>query len=209
MSPCEDCHAGCCRSFAVPVSGADIMRIEYGLGLSFWDFVCRWEDPDGRIALNYAPHFFFDDEPETQFVISLMHHESEYFKETTRCRFLTEGAPDEEHSLGQARCGIYNFRPGACRVFPTKFDPASELAVIHDVPERSRDGDSKVYDLFPRPCLRIWIPFNRYTIWSSLGMRCNFSEASRSFGIVIPRLGVCSRISFAWSTHAESFVKRI
>jgi Fe-S-cluster containining protein len=134
MSPCEDCHAGCCRSFAVPVSGADIMRIEYGLGLSFWDFVCRWEDPDGRIALNYAPHFFFDDEPETQFVISLMHHESEYFKETTRCRFLTEGAPDEEHSLGQARCGIYNFRPGACRVFPTKFDPASELAVIHGFP---------------------------------------------------------------------------
>ena len=65
MSPCEDCHAGCCRSFAVPVSGADIMRIENGLGLSFWDFVCRWEDPDGRIALNYAPHFFFEDEPET------------------------------------------------------------------------------------------------------------------------------------------------
>ena len=151
MSPCEDCHAGCCRSFVVPVSGADIMRIEHGLGLSFWDFVCRWEDPDGRIALNYAPHFFFEDEPETQFVISLMHHESEYFKETNRCRFLTEGAPDEEHPLGQARCGIYNYRPGACRVFPTKFDPANELAVIHDIPDRSRDGDVGVYDLCPRP----------------------------------------------------------
>mgnify|MGYP002639867605 FL=1 len=151
MSPCEDCHAGCCRSFAVPVSGADIMRIEHGLGLSFWDFVCRWEDPEGQIALNYAPHFFFEDEPETQFVISLMHHESQYFKETTRCRFLTEGQPDEEHPLGQARCGIYNFRPGACRVFPTKFDQANELAVIHDIPARSREGDAEVYDLCPRP----------------------------------------------------------
>ena len=65
MSPCEDCHAGCCRSFAVLVSDADIMRIELGQGLSFGDFVCRWEDPGGRIALNYAPHFFFEDEPET------------------------------------------------------------------------------------------------------------------------------------------------
>ncbi len=151
MSPCEDCHAGCCRSFAVPVSGADIMRIEQGLGLSFWDFVCRWEDPEGSIALNYAPHFFFEDEPETQFVISLMHHDSEYFKETTRCRFLTEGAPDADHPLGQARCGIYNYRPGACRVFPTKFDTANELAVIHDIPARSREGDAEVYDLCPRP----------------------------------------------------------
>jgi hypothetical protein len=127
------------------------MRIEHGLGLSFWDFVCRWEDPDGRIAQNHAPHFFFEDEPETQFVISLMHHESEYFKETTRCRFLTEGAPDEDHPLGQARCGIYNFRPGACRVFPTKFDAANELAVIQDIPERSREGNAEVYDLCSRP----------------------------------------------------------
>ena len=160
MSPCDDCHAGCCRSFAVPVSGADIIRIEQGLELSFWDFVCRWADPDGRIALNYAPHFFFEDEPETPFVISLMHHESEYFQGTTRCRFLTEGAPDAEHPLGQARCGIHKFRPGACRVFPTKFDPANELAVIQDVPERSREDDAQVYNLCPRP----WEPSDLHAI---------------------------------------------
>ena len=127
------------------------MRIEQGLGLSFWDFVCRWEDPEGRIALNYAPHFIFEDEPETKFVISLMHQESEFFKGTTRCRFLTEGSPDAEHPLGQARCGIYNFRPAACRVFPTKFDPANELAVIQDIPQRSRDVNDEIYDLCPRP----------------------------------------------------------
>lgn len=154
MSPCENCHAGCCRSFAIPVSGADIIRIERGLKLSFWDFVCRWADPDGRIALDYAPHFFFEDEPETPFVISLMHQESAYFKGTTRCQFLTEGAPDEEHPLGQARCGIYEYRPAACRVFPTKFDASNELAVIHDVPQRSRDAEGDIYDLCPRP----WVP---------------------------------------------------
>jgi hypothetical protein len=52
---------------------------------------------------------------------------------------------------GQARCGIYNFRPGTCRVFPPKFDPANKLAVIQEIPERSRDGDAEVYDLCSRP----------------------------------------------------------
>lgn len=151
MSLCEDCHAGCCRSFAVPVSGADILRIEQGLKISFWDFVCRWADPSGQIALNYAPHFFFEDEPGTPFVISLMHQTSDNFKGTTRCRFLVEGPPDDDHPLGQARCGIYNYRPGACRVFPTKFDLSHELAVVHDVPARSREGEEQVYDLCPRP----------------------------------------------------------
>src|SRR5690606_34649025 len=28
MGLCSGCHAGCCRSFAVPVSGADVLRIE-------------------------------------------------------------------------------------------------------------------------------------------------------------------------------------
>ena len=28
MSQCLDCHAGCCRSFAVPITGADVLRIE-------------------------------------------------------------------------------------------------------------------------------------------------------------------------------------
>ena len=94
MSPCESCHAGCCRSFAIPLSGADIIRLENGLGLTFWDFACRWADPEGIIAQNYAPHFFFEDEPQTPFVITLIHDESIYFPATTRCRYLVEGQPD-------------------------------------------------------------------------------------------------------------------
>jgi Fe-S-cluster containining protein len=151
MSPCQSCHAGCCRSFAVPVTGADILRIERTLGLDFWAFVCRWADPQGIIARNHAPHFYFADEPSTPFAICLTHAASEFFPGTTKCRFLTEGQPDAEHPHGLARCGIYNSRPAACRAFPAKLNSTNELAVLYDVPPRGRtDTDDPLFDLCPR-----------------------------------------------------------
>lgn len=151
MSPCQSCHAGCCRSFAVPITGADILRIEKSLGLMFWDFVCRWADPHGRIARNHAPQFHFSDEPHTPFVICLLHTQAHFLQGTSKCRFLMEGPPDADHPLGQARCGIYGQRPAACRAFPTKLNSTAELAVITDVPERGRGGDDPAYTLCPRP----------------------------------------------------------
>ena len=150
MSVCESCHAGCCRSFAVPVTGADVLRIERDLGLTFWQFACRWADPNGSIARKYAPHFHFADEPQTPFVICLQHAASQFLTGTTRCQFLTECAPDPEHPLGVARCGIYASRPAACRVFPTRLNETAELAIIYDVPPRGRVSDDPAYDLCPR-----------------------------------------------------------
>ncbi|MEX0704755.1 MAG: YkgJ family cysteine cluster protein [Planctomycetales bacterium] len=151
MGPCESCHAGCCRSFAVPLTGADILRIERDLGLPFWNFVCRWEDPDGRIALRYAPQFRFSDEPQTPFTICLLHQASRNFPSTTRCRFLVECPPDAEHALGRARCGIHPSRPAACRAFPAKLNASCELVVLQEVPASGRNGPPGVYDLCPRP----------------------------------------------------------
>ena len=155
MSLCESCHAGCCRSFAVPATGADILRIEQELDLSFWDFACRWADPKGEIARNHAPQFHFPDDPETPFVICLTHTSSRIFKETSQCRFLVECPPDENHPLGQAKCGVYNQRPAACRAFPAKLNETGELAVLYDVPEHGRPGSSNpLYNL----CSRNWEP---------------------------------------------------
>lgn len=151
MSPCEGCHAGCCRSFAVPVTGADILRIQRNLQLSFWEFVCRWEDPTGKIARNYAPHFRFADEPDTPFVICLSHSGSKNFPTTSKCAFLVEEAPTEEVPLGTAHCGIYENRPAACRAFPTKFNETEELAIIYDVPTSGRAANQHpAYTLCPR-----------------------------------------------------------
>ena len=151
MNPCESCHAGCCRSFAVPLTGADILQIERDRGLRFEEFVCRWEDPDGRIARDIAPHFRFSDAPQQRFVICLRHEASESFPGTTRCRFLLEGARGVEHPLGVARCAIYGSRPAACRTFPARLGETGDLAVLGDVPLRGRAGEHRAYELCPRP----------------------------------------------------------
>jgi len=150
MSQCATCHAGCCRSFVVPVTGADVLRIMSQRRLSFWDFVCRWSDPDGKIALEYAPHWHFRDQPEMPFVISLIQEYSSQFPGTTRCKFLAEGPQSAARPLGVSQCGIYGDRPSACRVFPTKFDHAGELAVLCDVPATGRGGSHPVYQLCPK-----------------------------------------------------------
>ena len=152
MSPCQGCHAGCCRSFAIPVTGADIIRIQRDSRLEFWDFVYRWADPQGMIVRNYAPHFFFQDEPETPFAICLKQVDSDHLHNIPKCLFLKEEAPTKEHPLGTASCGNYENRPAACRVFPTKMSDTGELPVIVDVPERSReDSTHPAFNLCPRP----------------------------------------------------------
>ena len=135
----------------MPVTGADILRIERDLGLAFDEFVCRWADADGKIARDYAPHFRFADDPRTPCVVGLAHAGSRWLRGTSRCRFLVEGQPDAEHPLGVARCGIHASRPAACRCFPTKLGAGGDLAVIQEVPARGRPGGHAAYSLCPRP----------------------------------------------------------
>jgi Fe-S-cluster containining protein len=160
MGICDSCHAGCCRSFAVPLCGADIVRIQRDLGVPFWDFVCRWADPQGLIAGRYAPHFYFADEPETPFVICLLHRESELHPETSKCRFLMEGPPEEGSPEGRARCGIYHSRPSACRAFPARLNHDGTQVQIESIPARGREGSNPLYQLCPRP----WEPEDFNTV---------------------------------------------
>ena len=136
------------------MTGADILRIERDLNISFWEFACRWADPKGEIARNYAPHFFFADEPQTPWVICLTQVQSEIFPTTSKCQFLKETPPDEQHPLGQAGCGIYHSRPSACRVFPLKLDTVEELPVISNINSCEREGSHDAYKLCPRE----WTP---------------------------------------------------
>jgi Fe-S-cluster containining protein len=126
--PCTGCHAGCCRAFAVPLTGADIVRIMRDQKRAFREFVCRWADAEGAISRNIAPQFLFDDDPETPFVIGLLQNESGTYPGTRKCHFLTERSPDAEQQSASI-CSIYESRPAACRVFPFRFDAAGEIAV--------------------------------------------------------------------------------
>lgn len=151
MNICQGCHAGCCRAYAVPVTGADILQIARATGLDFWSFVCRWADPEGLVAGNCAPHFFFADEPRTPFCICLLRVASQQHPGTAKCLFLQETAPTAESPLGTARCGIYEGRPGACRAYPTRFDRTGDLVVIDSPPPFAGRNRSPPLRLCPRP----------------------------------------------------------
>lgn len=151
MGICEGCHSGCCRSFAVPITGADIIRLESALDVSFWDFACRWADTDGLISRRQAPQFHFADEPDMPFVICLKHEPSQVFPDVSGCQFLVEQPADPEHPLGQAHCGVYHHRPMSCRAFPAKLNETSELAVLYDIPSSGRTEKHPQYTLCPHP----------------------------------------------------------
>jgi Fe-S-cluster containining protein len=151
MGICDSCHAGCCRAFAVPITGADIIAIQRRLGLPFDEFVRRVPDHSGRIANGAVPHFSFSDSPTTPHVICLTQVPSPFHPKSVKCRFLVECAPDEEFPLGRARCGVYGVRPSACRVFPTKFNATNDLAVVCEIPGRMRANPNPAYTLCPRP----------------------------------------------------------
>lgn len=151
MSLCATCHAGCCRTYVVPLTGADILRIMSKQQLSFWEFVVRWADPQGKIALKFAPHFHFRDDLQTPYVIALMQEESGQFPGTSRCKFLIEGEQSSQHPLGVSQCGIYGDRPSACRVFPTKLDREGELAVLCELPQQGPAGNHPIFRLCSRP----------------------------------------------------------
>ncbi|HLJ12492.1 MAG TPA: YkgJ family cysteine cluster protein [Planctomycetaceae bacterium] len=85
------------------------------------------------------------------FVISLLQESSRQFPGTSRCKFLVEGQATAEHPLGVSQCGIYNERPSACRVYPTKFDKAGELAVLCEAPAPISGSSHPAHRLCARP----------------------------------------------------------
>ena len=159
-TPCEGCHGGCCRSFAVPVTGADVFRLTRATGRAFTDVAVRWPDADGAIARGHAPHLFFTPEPEAAdpaaraggpFVLCLGHAASVALPGSSRCRFLEETPPSPGRPRGTGRCGAYADRPAACRTYPLRFAADGRLVRLASVPARGRAGSHPAYELCPRP----------------------------------------------------------
>ena len=113
-------------------SPVDTVRIARDQQLDFWDFVVRWADETGSISRGQVPHFYFDDEPQTPFVIGLMHTASEVYPGTTHCRLLQESIREDGSIIGH--CGIYESRPLACRIFPAVILPTGDIGVV-EIPE--------------------------------------------------------------------------
>lgn len=148
-TPCTNCHAGCCRAYPVSLTGRDIFRIVTELKLPFRRFVCRWSDPACAISRGVAPHFFFDDDHQTPYVIGLVQTESRVFPGTRKCGFLDETDPNGKFPRGTGRCSIYEHRPVACRVFPSRIDDTGALG-FQAAPEPVSEREHEAYRLCPR-----------------------------------------------------------
>lgn len=158
--PCRACHAGCCRSFVVPVTGHDLLRIRHATGLEVWDFACRWEDDGSTIPEEFAPRLVFPDAPDRKFVVGLKHVLSTLFPATDRCEFLREspleptaGGSLSETSGCATHCEIHSSRPGVCRLFPLKLDTSGSYEQ-RELPTHGRDSSDPAYRLCPRD----WTP---------------------------------------------------
>ena len=145
------CHAGCCRAFAVPVTGADIVAIKRRLGLPFDDFIRRLPDHAGSPGERGRAALSFEDTPATPYVICLSHTRSEFHAELHKCRFLIECAPDEEFPVGARPLrDLWRaaFRlPGVSHEIQRDQRPGSR----RDIPERLRQNANPAYTLCPRP----------------------------------------------------------
>lgn len=103
-SPCDTCDARCCSAYAVHLSGDDAWRLATGTGLSLEDFISCARQPDpSRIGFALEPGGPAHD---------LLLARADVPGAQPACLFL------EPREGGPPRCGVYPFRPRACRRFP-------------------------------------------------------------------------------------------
>ena len=100
-TPCSQCPSLCCDTLAVTVNLVDVARIVRTLALEIGDLLARYIDED---PLEKPYVFYIRQQP-----VSLALNPPG--ARTCGCPFLMK--------IGDsARCGIYDFRPGTCRVYP-------------------------------------------------------------------------------------------
>jgi Fe-S-cluster containining protein len=103
-SPCDGCDARCCGAYSVHVTGDDVWRIAGRLGVAAADFLAYAPQ-----AVRSATGFLLEPGGPSH---DLMLAPAKAAGERAPCVFL-RGGPG-----GSPRCGVYPFRPVACRRFP-------------------------------------------------------------------------------------------
>lgn len=100
-TPCSECPGACCDTLAVTVNVVDVARIVRALHLSVFDLLARYIDEDPR----EIPYVFWIRRQPVALALNPPGDKN------CGCPFLM-------HIGDDARCGIYDLRPGTCRVYP-------------------------------------------------------------------------------------------
>lgn len=101
QTPCSQCAGACCDTLAITVNIVDVAQIVRTLHLSVFDLLARYIDEDPR----EKPYVFHIRNQPVSLALNPPG------AKTCGCPFLMKIGPE-------ARCGIYSFRPGTCRVYP-------------------------------------------------------------------------------------------
>jgi Fe-S-cluster containining protein len=116
LPPCHDCHGKCCRFYIVPITGFDVWRISTALHLDPTSFVVAGGQREGD---KFNDGFILQPDEKPRYLALDKRGKFDRFKP---CTFLVDLAN------GSGRCGIYEHRPAACRVYPmTLNDGAVDL----------------------------------------------------------------------------------
>ena len=162
MKVCKNCAGGCCRAFNIPITGFDILRIMKTIDIDPF-FYCGIEEVIGENlekSLGTVPLFLFTDNGEPGYYeIFMKRIMSKCYEGTPKCIFLQEWDAKKYNSVELegiiGRCGIYDCRPLACRIYPSKIGKDGKLFMDnpyfeHTNPENKRWQDLP-YGLCPRP----------------------------------------------------------
>ncbi len=162
MKVCKTCSGGCCRAFRVPITGFDILRIMRTIDIDPFFFCGVQEVKPEKLEklLGKEPVFIFTDSGEPRYYeIFLKLILSKYYDLNHKCIFLHEwdaqeyGSAELEGIIG--RCGIYDCRPLACRIYPSKLDDEGNLVMNNPYSEYTNPENKRwanlPYGLCPRP----------------------------------------------------------
>jgi hypothetical protein len=129
-NPCQLCPGSCCDDLAVTVNLVDVARIHRQLHLPVHEFLARYVDEDPKEE-PYA--FYIRRQP---IALALLPPEGK----NCGCSFLM-------HVGDHLRCGIYELRPGTCRVYPftdqgerVRHKPGTLCPRRFDLDDLSREG---------------------------------------------------------------------
>jgi Fe-S-cluster containining protein len=144
-TPCDLCHAGCCRSYHLFITPFDAFRIalDLALPLNEFAFLTLFSAADAvRYEEEYTALRFADRAEDERFFLALKRIESLLFPGTLRCFFLMEwhresqvserGEHPGRHTVG--RCGIYGSRPQVCSTYPAALHAKAPVGVIANPP---------------------------------------------------------------------------
>lgn len=177
MKICESCHSGCCRNYAVGLTGYDILNIAKTLNVdpvSFVQIIPVKDENDIEYKSKYAALFRFTDVEDTFYLFGMRMTESQLVQGTIKCHFLLEWYLNpHKPSLDSiiARCGIYNCRPLTCSSFPYKLDTTEKFANVLDLTSNNNKGVHPVYNVCSRKITRDDLPESSDGILQDLVMR--------------------------------------